>query len=164
MMTPRCPRLLNMINDFVLFRFRARAPEDLSAIGVIIIIILLKLAWRRSTEIKCSKRRIPEQVTPKLKWWRLKEDNLNIQFREKMLSERRLLKTVFYPSYPGGFPGGGGWGSKFQKSSKFHELSRKSIKKFPPPTKGGRSGNFRGSKNQKSGKCHELPRKVLTTN
>ena len=45
----------------------------------------------------------------------------------------------FYPSLPG----------------KFHELSRKSIKKSPP-TKGGRSGNFRGSKNQKSGKCHEL--------
>ena len=59
-----------------------------------------------------------------------------------------------------------GWGSKFQKSGKFHELSRKSIKHLftPPPTKGGRSGNFRGSKNQKSGKCHELPRKVITKN
>ena len=42
-------------------------------------------------EIKCGKRRIPEQVTPKIKWWRLKEDNLKIQFREKVMSERRLL-------------------------------------------------------------------------
>ena len=45
-------------------------------------------------EIKCSKRRIPEQVTAKNKWWRLKEENLNIQFREKVLSERRLLESV----------------------------------------------------------------------
>ena len=68
----------------------------------------------------------------------------------------------FYPSHPGGVPGGGGWRLKFQKSGKFHELSRKSIKKnLPPPTKGGRSGNFRGSKNQKSGKCHELSRKSI---
>ena len=46
------------------------------------------LGW----EIKCSKRRIPEQVTPKIKWWRLKEENLKIQFREKVLSERRRLE------------------------------------------------------------------------
>ena len=45
-------------------------------------------------EIKCSKRRVPEQVTPKIKWWRLKEENLKIQFREKVLSERRLLENV----------------------------------------------------------------------
>ena len=51
---------------------------------------VLVLDW----EIKCSKRRIPEQVTPKIKWWRLQEDNLNIQFREKVLSERRLLENV----------------------------------------------------------------------
>ena len=51
---------------------------------------VLVLDW----EIKCSKRRIPEQVTPKIKWWRLKEDNLKIQFREKVLSERRLLENV----------------------------------------------------------------------
>ena len=35
MMTPICPRLLNLINDFVLLRFRARAPEDLSAIEML---------------------------------------------------------------------------------------------------------------------------------
>ena len=55
--------------------------------------------WHRSTvlvldlEIKCSKRRIPEQVTPKIKWWRLKEENLKVQFREKVLGERRLLES-----------------------------------------------------------------------
>ena len=52
--------------------------------------IVLVLDW----EIKCSKRRVPEQVTPKIKWWRLKEENLNIQFREKVLSDRRLLERV----------------------------------------------------------------------
>ena len=44
-------------------------------------------------EIKCSKRRIPEHVTLNIKWWRLKEDNLKIQFRE-VLGERRLLESV----------------------------------------------------------------------
>ena len=47
-------------------------------------------------------------------------------------------------SHPRGGSKSGGGGSKFQKSGKFHELSRKSITKSPPPTKGGRSGNFRG--------------------
>ena len=41
MTTPICPRLLNMINDFVLLRFRARTPEDLSAIEVIYLLLLL---------------------------------------------------------------------------------------------------------------------------
>ena len=41
MMTHVCPRLLNMINDFVLLLFRARAPEDLSAIEVIFIVIVI---------------------------------------------------------------------------------------------------------------------------
>ena len=35
------PRLLNLINDFVLLRFRARVPEDLSAIDVILLLLLL---------------------------------------------------------------------------------------------------------------------------
>ena len=51
---------------------------------------VLVLDW----DIKCSKRRIPAQVTPKIKWWRLKEENPKIQFREKVLSERRLLENV----------------------------------------------------------------------
>ena len=41
MMTPICPRLLNLINYFVLLRFRVRAPEDLSAIEVILLLLLL---------------------------------------------------------------------------------------------------------------------------
>ena len=47
---------------------------------------VLVLEW----EITCRKRRIPEQVTPKIKGRILKEGNLKIQFREKVLSERRL--------------------------------------------------------------------------
>lgn len=45
-------------------------------------------------EIKCSKKRRPEQVTPKIKWWRLKEEDPKTQFREKVLEERRLLDNV----------------------------------------------------------------------
>ena len=41
MMTSICPRLLNLINEFVLLRFRARAPDDLSAIEVIFFIIII---------------------------------------------------------------------------------------------------------------------------
>ena len=41
MMTPICPRFLNLINDFLLLRFRARTPEDLSAIEVIYLILLV---------------------------------------------------------------------------------------------------------------------------
>ena len=46
MMTPVCPRLLNLNNDFVLLRFWARAPEDLSAIEVIYIIIIIIIQKR----------------------------------------------------------------------------------------------------------------------
>ena len=47
MMTPISPRFLNLINDFVLLRFRARTPEDLSAIEVIYLLLLyyLPLSW-----------------------------------------------------------------------------------------------------------------------
>ena len=41
-MTPIRPRFLNLINDFVLLRFRARTPEDLSTIEVIYLLLLLK--------------------------------------------------------------------------------------------------------------------------
>ena len=41
MMTPVCPRLLNMITDFVLLRFWARASEDLSAIEVILLLLFI---------------------------------------------------------------------------------------------------------------------------
>ena len=33
-------------------------------------------------------------MTPKIKWWRLKEENLKIQFRENVLSEISLLENV----------------------------------------------------------------------
>ena len=33
-------------------------------------------------------------IFPPSKWWRLKEENLKIQFRENVLSERRLLENV----------------------------------------------------------------------
>ena len=51
---------------------------------------MLVLDW----EIRCNKRIVQEQVTPKIKLWRLKEEDLNIQFREKVLSERRQLESV----------------------------------------------------------------------
>ena len=44
MMSPVCSRLLNMINDFVFLRFGGRAPEDLSAIEVIYIIIITSIS------------------------------------------------------------------------------------------------------------------------
>ena len=56
--------------------------------------------------------------------------------------DNQYILVFLNPSHPGAFRGG--WGSKLQKSGKFHELSRKSIQKSRP-TKGGRSGNFRGS-------------------
>ena len=40
---------------------------------------VLVLDW----QIKCSKRRRTAQVTPKIKWWRMKEGHLEIRFREK---------------------------------------------------------------------------------
>ena len=56
--------------------------------------------------------------------------------------------NLFLPIPPwGGVPGGGGWGSKIQKSGKFHELLRKSIKKiYPPPPKGVAVGILGGQK------------------
>ena len=52
MMTPVCPRLLNLNNDFLLLRFLARAPEDLSAIEVIYIIIIIILRYAERTLTK----------------------------------------------------------------------------------------------------------------
>ena len=47
------------------------------------------------------------------------------------MNVQKINKSNFYPPHPGGpaSRGGGGWGSKFQKCRKFHELPRKSIKK-----------------------------------
>ena len=50
--------------------------------------------------------------------------------------ERDRSERLTHPTQGGGR---GGWGSTFQKSGKFHELPRKSIKKKLSPR-----GNFRG--------------------
>ena len=79
---------------------------------------------------------------------------------------RKSIKQIFTHPTPGGpaSRGGGGWGSTFQKCGKFHELSRKSIKKklcrknnqtcnpHPTPSDGGGGGvkgeNFKVTKLQ----------------
>ena len=43
MMTPACPRLLDMINDFVVLRFWARAPRGFKRYRSYIILLLLLL-------------------------------------------------------------------------------------------------------------------------
>ena len=48
-------------------------------------------------EVKCIKRIIPEQVTPKIKRWRLKDENIYIYiyiYRERVFSKIRLLESV----------------------------------------------------------------------
>ena len=65
----------------------------------------------------------------------------------------------FYPSHPGGGSRGGGGGLKFKKSGKFHELSRKSIKKNypPPPPKGVEVGILGGQKIKSPGNVMNCP-------
>ena len=38
-------------------------------------------------DIQRGKKRKPEQATPRIKWRRLREDNLKVQFREKVLDK-----------------------------------------------------------------------------
>ena len=38
----------------------------------------------------------PEQATPRIKWWRLKEDNLKITFREKVLEKVRPVESMHF--------------------------------------------------------------------
>ena len=45
-------------------------------------------------EIQRGKKRKPEQATPSIKWWRLREDNLKVQFREKVLDKVRPVECV----------------------------------------------------------------------
>ena len=45
-------------------------------------------------EIQRGKKRKPEQATPRIKWWRLREDNLKVQFREKVLDKVRPVESV----------------------------------------------------------------------
>ena len=39
-------------------------------------------------EIQRGKKRTQEQATPRIKWWRLKEDDLKVQFREVLVKVR----------------------------------------------------------------------------
>ena len=43
---------------------------------------------------KKKKKRTPEQATPRIKWWRLKEDDLKVQFREKVLDKVQPVESV----------------------------------------------------------------------
>ena len=45
-------------------------------------------------EIQRGKKRKPEQATPWIDWWRLEEDNLKVQFREKVLDTVRPVESV----------------------------------------------------------------------
>ena len=45
-------------------------------------------------EIQRGKKRKPEQATPRIKLWRLREDNLKVQFREKVLDNVRPVECV----------------------------------------------------------------------
>ena len=45
-------------------------------------------------DIQRGKKRKPELATPRIKWWRLREDNLKVQFREKVLDKVRPVESV----------------------------------------------------------------------
>ena len=45
-------------------------------------------------EIQRCKKRKPEQAKPRIKWWRLREDNLKVQFREKVFDKVRPVESV----------------------------------------------------------------------
>ena len=45
-------------------------------------------------DIQRGKKRKPEQATPRIKWWRLREDNLKVQFREKVLDKVRPVESL----------------------------------------------------------------------
>ena len=53
-------------------------------------IMMLVMDW----EIQRGKKRKPEKATPRIKWWRLKEDDLKVQFREKVLDKVRPVESV----------------------------------------------------------------------
>ena len=52
--------------------------------------MVLVMDW----EIQRGKKRKPEQATPRIKWSRLKEDDLKVQFREKVLDKVRPEESV----------------------------------------------------------------------
>ena len=50
--------------------------------------------WFWTGKFKGGKKIKPEQATPTIKWWILKEDNLKVQFREKVMDKVRLVDCV----------------------------------------------------------------------
>ena len=78
MMTPVYPRLLNMINDFVLLRFWARAPEDLGAMEVILYYYIIHSQvsltgiiepLRSLIKYALCAPSLPTSLTSCLLWW-----------------------------------------------------------------------------------------------
>ena len=45
-------------------------------------------------EMQRGKKRKPEEATPMIKWWRLKEDNIKVQSRKKVLDKVRPVESV----------------------------------------------------------------------
>ena len=45
-------------------------------------------------DIQRGKKRQPEQATPRIKYWRLKEDNVKVQFRENVFEKVRPVRNV----------------------------------------------------------------------
>ena len=45
-------------------------------------------------EMQRGKKRKPEQARPRIKCWRLREDNLKVQFRENVLDKVRPVECV----------------------------------------------------------------------
>ena len=43
---------------------------------------------------ECCKKRKSEQETPRIKWWRLKDDHVKVQFKEKALDKVRPVESV----------------------------------------------------------------------
>ena len=50
--------------------------------------------WLLTGKFNGDKKRKPEQATPKITWWRLKEDDLKAQFRKKVLYKVRPVDCV----------------------------------------------------------------------
>ena len=44
--------------------------------------------------IQRGKKRQPEQAPPRITYWRLKEDNIKVQFRENVFEKVRPVKSV----------------------------------------------------------------------
>ena len=101
MMTPICPRLLNMINDFVLLRFRARALEDLSAIEVIFIIIR-RIDHEDITRMLLDKdisgrrhRGRPHRGRPRITWMvNIRRDVQTYGLDDQMTEDRKMWSNM----------------------------------------------------------------------